>query len=454
MLERLRSFFKRGPEPPNRRGLEAAAGGYRWNSSRPLTSLPREIERGSEIIRGRVQNLVVNDALASTAVDQLVAQLVGAGIRPRPAHPSAARRTAILKAHTAWARRADAEGRLDWFGLQAASVRSMITLGEAFLRIERGPDRTVPFRLRLLDPRLVPAVDQELPTGARLRAGVEVSPTGERLAYHLRPLDGSSLEPIRVPASEMIHLFRPLAPGQMRGLSWLSPILMRLQDVADLQDARLVTFKSAALYTASIETPAALDGSAPFDPDPKSYDVGLEPGSVFHMLPGDKLTFNQPPSPDESYQHYLAAMLTQVAACLGLTYEQLTGDTSRSNFSSSRVALLNQAAILDPIQHGLIVPQLVRPIWEKFIAFSILNKAFDAPDFASFPDDYAAEFHPPTRAYVDPEKEVNALRAAIDAGLTSRAQVVSQQGYDVEQIDAERAADAAREASFKLKETP
>ena len=57
---------------------------------------------------------------------------------------------------------------------------------------------------------------------------------------------------------------------------------------------------------------------------------------------------------------------------------------------------------------------------------------------------------PPRNDWVDPQKDVAAEVAAINAGLMSRRQAVAARGYDLEALDAEIAADNARAASLGL----
>jgi capsid protein len=57
---------------------------------------------------------------------------------------------------------------------------------------------------------------------------------------------------------------------------------------------------------------------------------------------------------------------------------------------------------------------------------------------------------PPRNDWVDPAKDVAAEVAAINAGLMSRRQAVAARGYDLEQLDAEIAADNERAASLGL----
>jgi capsid protein len=54
-----------------------------------------------------------------------------------------------------------------------------------------------------------------------------------------------------------------------------------------------------------------------------------------------------------------------VAAAMGITYEQLTGDLTQVNYSSIRAGLLEFRRRCEAIQHGVIVHQLCRPIWRR-----------------------------------------------------------------------------------------
>jgi capsid protein len=57
---------------------------------------------------------------------------------------------------------------------------------------------------------------------------------------------------------------------------------------------------------------------------------------------------------------------------------------------------------------------------------------------------------PPKWDWVDPLKDARAEIEQIDAGLKSRTQALTERGYDAEQVDAEIAADQAREKSLGL----
>jgi capsid protein len=59
---------------------------------------------------------------------------------------------------------------------------------------------------------------------------------------------------------------------------------------------------------------------------------------------------------------------------------------------------------------------------------------------------------------VDPQKDMAAMREALALGLTSRTKAVNELGWNADDLDAEIAADRAREAdlglSFSTTDTP
>ncbi len=92
-----------------------------------------------------------------------------------------------------------------------------------------------------------------------VRSGIEFDGLGRRVAYHLyrsHPDDGrlapmsgqGGLDTVRVDASEIIHLYRVLRPGQIRGEPWLSRALVKLNELDQYDDAELVRKKTAAMF--------------------------------------------------------------------------------------------------------------------------------------------------------------------------------------------------------------
>jgi lambda family phage portal protein len=243
-----------------------------------------------------------------------------------------------------------------------------------------------------------------------------------------------------------VHLFEPLQPGQLRGLPWLTPALLRLHDLAQFEDAALVRQKTSALFAGFLYSP---DGSAAGfsgDQSGSALEAGLEPGTLKIIPPGFDIKFSDPAEGAAEYDAFVKMQLRAVAAAIGCTYEQLSGDMTGVNYSSARVALIDFRRRVQAIQQQIVVHQLCRPVWRRFIETAVLQGSLSG----DLEELLAARWIPPALAWVDPLKDVQAEILAIGAGLKSRAEAVGERGRDVEELDQELAADQARATALNL----
>jgi lambda family phage portal protein len=255
------------------------------------------------------------------------------------------------------------------------------------------------------------------------------------------------LDTVRVPASEIVHLFRPLRPGQIRGEPWLARALVKLNELDQYDDAELVRKKTAAMFAGFITRMSPEDNLMGEGlPDANGAAMaGLEPGTMQILEPGEDVKFSQPADVGASYAEFLRMQFRAVAAAMGITYEMLTGDLTQVNYSSIRAGLLEFRRRCEAIQHNVIVHQLCRPIWRAWMEQAALEGALALPQFNQNKRDYlAAKWIPQGWQWVDPKKEFDAMLTAIRAGLLSRSEAISAFGYDAEDIDREIAADNQR----------
>src|SRR5262249_3172563 len=271
----------------------------------------------------------------------------------------------------AWARwtdDADADQRCDFYGLESLVARAVIESGECFVQMLVTPDG---LRLRLLDSEMVPLSETRvLDEGRRVIQGVELHAAGTRLAYPVykrRPaVPRFSTDLIRVPAEQMLHVGQVLVPGQIRGVSWLTPVLLRLRDIHACDDAQLQRQAIAALFAGFIRrpegaTPPGMLGESAANPEPT-----LEPGTISYLAEGEDITFPSTP-PVSDVVAFLQLQLRAVAAGLGVPAHLVEGDMSQTNYSSIRGALVEYRARIEALQHQLLVFQLCRPVWKAWI---------------------------------------------------------------------------------------
>jgi len=434
--------------PARKRSLDAAGGGRRWRDA-PLTANAGTIHGGAATIAGRASHFALNSPLGARAVEVLTANAVGAGIKPRSLHPREGVRDALHRRFGAWTDEADADGLADFFGLQQAVMRDLVIHGEALFQLV--PDRrTLAPTLRRLHPeQLDRSLTRQTDGGNVIYAGVEFDRTGRRVAYHVRPhapgdaLAGMAATPVRIGADEILHVFRPLTPGQVRGLSWFAPVLLTARELDQLSDAMTVRARVAALFAGFIRKP---DGGPILDGEQTGTDleVSLEPGALVNLGAGDDVSF--PNVPDQGgAAGLMEQQLRAIAAGLGITYEQLTGDYSQVNYSSARAALLEFRRFIEGVQHHTIIHQFARPVWREWVKSQVLSGGIPAREFAANRADFmAVKWLPPAWQWVDPAKDAKAAEIELSANLRSRAEIIAERGYDAEEVDAEIAADAAR----------
>ena len=269
-----------------------------------ISNLNSDIVRGTEIIRRRAGYQARNNPLIVAASNALVTNIIGPGIRPVSQHLSKVMRKRL---HELWARfvdTADADGALDFYGMQGLLVRNMIELGEGLARFRpRRPwdDLPVPLQIQALHPSMMPI--DTVPYGSpNVRAGIEFDSLGRRVAYHIlrERLDdpftiGTDLTPARVIADDVIHLYdATVEPGLLRGLSWLNPVIALANDLDKLQVAALKRAEVSSMLIGAVTDPNGQAASLDGEEEDGSLGVRMTPGTFINLDGGQKVEFLDP----------------------------------------------------------------------------------------------------------------------------------------------------------------
>ena len=462
ILDALRRRRTGGGPAAVRARLEGAMAKRRLRGWQPpLENINSLVASGGPRLLARARELVVSNGYAANACEAFAANLVGDGIKPSSLIEEAEVRDRVQRLWLAWTDEADADGLTDFYGLQAMVAREMFVAGECFVRLRprRAEDGLlVPLQLQLLQSEMLPFEKTEELGGRRIRCGIEFDAIGRRLAYHFRrrhPGDstdrGSPIpETVRVPASEVLHIYRPIDAGQIRGLPHVAPAMVRLFLLDQYDDAELDRKKTAAMFAGFITKTAPEEpmmGEAEADLDGAAI-ASLEPGTMQVLLPGEDVKFSSPADVGSSYEAFQYRTLLAVSASLGLPYHLVTGDVRQANYSSLRAELVEFRRRVQQLQHGVIAHQLCRPVWARWLETAQLAGRLDLPDPAAA---RMVQWIPPRWDWVDPLKDIQAQVLAMEAGITSRRKVVEATGYDIEEVDRENAADAARATGLGLR---
>jgi lambda family phage portal protein len=432
-------FGNEGPDLQKRNGIEAGGGGRRWHGPPMLNAPQASILAARAPAKARAAGLSMNNPTGARIVETWLAGLVGKGWQALSQHPDPATRRTLNN-----------EFEEHMLALMPVAVRALVRDGEAFIRTSvsgsdaDGSGRGAFSSVALPADQIDPSLTRDLGNGARIVAGVEFDANDRIVAYHILPdAPGTPFgligQAVRVPAREVLHVFDQLFPGQVRGMSWLAPVLLKLADFDAASDAMLMTLKVQSLMTGFVRD--AEGGTAGFESTDGSLNVSLEPGAMRVLPFGAEVEFSQPGQGLSQAVEFVKGQQREIAVGVGLTYEQVTGDLSGTNYSSARVGLLEFRRRAEMLQRVLLEAQLLRPLWRRWIDAKALAGEIGASE-SELADYRAVKFVSPGWAWVDPLKEVNGDIRAMEAGLKSRAEIVAGRGRDIAELDEEIAADS------------
>lgn len=440
-----------------------------WRPSR--RHLNSQLAAEGPTLRARIRSLIANTPYGANASETFVSYAVGHGIKPSPSSelPLEQRRM-IRKAFYKWTDEADADGLTDFYGLQVMAAQALFEAGEVFIRRRdrRAEDGlSVPLQLQLLEAdQLDESYTIEAPNGNMIRMGIEFNAIGKRVAYHFwktHPNDdtqrGMGLgERVRVPAEMVLHIFKPLRPGQIRGRPWLVPGMVKMYDLDQYDDAEILRKKGAAMHMGVVThqagqnindagfIPLNADGTPAIAPDEVgTTSVEMEAGTVPVLPEGFDIKFNTPADVGPNYEAFQYRALLALSASMGLPYFDVTGDTSKANYSSLRAALVAVRRRIEQFQWMVLVYQMCRPVYQWWLPAAVLSGAVKLPGYFRDPDKFMdVKWMPPPWDWVDPLKDVKADIEAINAKLKSRSSYIEERGEDPDDVDEEIIQDEVR----------
>lgn len=411
------------------------------------------LDYGASRLRDQSRDLCRSNTYAAGIRNRVMAHVVGTGIVPQVADATA------KSLFARWTDEAAADGVTDFYGMQALAVSAVVEAGEVFIRFRqrRAEDGlSVPLQLQMLEAEHVPFDKNEAtPSGGYIRQGIEFNAIGSRVAYWMyrrHPADntpgGADLIPVRVPAAEVMHIFWPTRPGQLRGEPWLTRAMAKLKDLDAYDDAELVRKKTAAMFAGFVRRPVP-EGMSEEDlarawGDGATIDGGvgiatLEPGTMQILEPGEDIEFSAPGDVGGQYEAFMRRQLLAIAAAVGVLYEQLTGDYSQGNDRLWRAAFNEFRRLCEQWQHHMVVFQFCRPVWRRWSDMAVLSGALDASVLPA-----TVPWVPQGWPYINPVQDATAKKIEVRGGFTSRSRVISERGDSAVEIDAENAADRKR----------
>ncbi len=435
----------------------------------------------------RSRDLVRNHGVAAGAIQTLVDNVVGTGLRlvALPDYKALGRDKAWADE---WSRQAeslwrgwaegpdcDAARSLTFAGLTAQVFRSGLINGEAL---------ALPLWLPTRDARFATAIQMVEPDrlcnpngrvdGRQLRGGIEIDRYGAPRAYWIAkqhpgdrylagpsPMEQWERIPVRTRFGRLrvIHVHDKERTGQNRGKPILTAIMPLFKMLDHYERSELQAAVVNAMIAAFVETP--LDGesiSELFGGSAEDYiaarnewQVKLQGGAVIPVFPGDKIAPFTPSRPNSAYGTFVENVLRHIGTGLNIPFELLMKDFSKTNYSSARAALMEAWRFFMGRRQWLAT-YWARPVYELWLEEAVNKGLIDAPGFYENKAAWTrCKWIGPGRGWIDPVKEAQASKIRMEIGLSTLEDECATQGLDWEEVLEQRAREQAKMSELGLK---
>ncbi len=416
---------------------------------------------GADALRAWSRSLVRDNAYAWNVVDTIVSNVIGDGITAQsiaetPKGEDIEDVNDIRdKVWSDWCEVCDINGELTFHEMQALCQREMVEAGEVLVRLIKTPGKTykgisrpVPLALELIEADRL-SLDRDTFTTRtsrenenRIIRGVELDDKGKAVAYHVYPEHPNSPYtfknqlPERIPASEIIHLYRKDRVGQSRGVSWFAPIMSWMRDLGVYVDNEIQASAVASCFGVAIKTdsPAgsllAPEGEDTVNSDGNSLEY-LEPAMVVRLKPGESVESINPGRPNSASEPWINLMLRGICAGTGTNYEAIAKDFSKTSYSSSRTSKLEDKPRYKRWQN-YVVSHLCQPVWDEFFNAAAREGLDGFPTSTELLEDRRkvspVEWLRPEQPWVDPQSEQASAEGAVNAHMSTLQEVIGSRG--------------------------
>jgi lambda family phage portal protein len=403
-----------------------------------------------ETVRARARDLERNSDMANSVIGAYKRNVVGLGVTLQANTPSERLNEQIEDAWEKWCKRTNCDvtetqsfSQMTRMAVERKKVDGGILFRKCYLR----SGGIVPFRLQALE---VDELDTSamIPHGKnnRVVGGIEYNSYNKPMGYWIKQysIDGfSNIEPVYVPAKDIIFIYTKRRPSQIREMSDLSPTITRIRDANEFMTAVSVKERIAACLSVFIKKTIPTTGigrgvGTRAEPGSVSYEgKTISPGMIKELNAGDEIQVVNPTGQATDAASYVKLQQRLVGAGQGLSYEATSRDMSQSNYSSARQGIIEDEQTY--IEDKEIFDEFRDEVYETFIISGVLSGLFDIPHFWD-PDKKEKylkhEWVSAPKRWIDPLKESQATKTALQTGQKTFQQVAAENGRDwKDQID-------------------
>lgn len=401
-----------------------------------------------DTIRARARDLERNSDIANSVIGAYRRNVIGHGYTLRARTHNETLNKQIQEAWKEWCKRKNCDVT------ETQSFNQMLRMAERRKKVDGGilfkkcytADGLLPFKLQALEVDELD-ISRVAPHNLKCRVvgGIEFNTYNKPMGYWIKQydIDGfGRVEPVYVPAKDIIYYFGKNRPTQIREMSDLSHTIPRVRDSNEFMTAVSVKERIAACLAVFVKkiipTTGGFARGVTVDNRPREdYDgKRISPGMIKELNAGDEIQVVNPAGQATDATSYIKLQQRLIGAGQGLSYEATSRDMSQSNYSSARQGIIEDGqTYIEDIE--LLQEVVMDEVYETFIISGVLAGLFHIPDFWENKQKYFRhEWVAAPKKWIDPSKEATANKIALQTGQKTYQQIAAENGKDwKEQID-------------------
>jgi len=417
-------------------------------------------------LRERSRDLSRNSPVASGALGQTTTNVIGTGLslEPKPntnilklTDEQAAEWAAYTKfewALFASSKDCDITRRLNFYQLQDLIFRSRWESGDVFVLTPNKPRGNVyNLALQVIEADRVSNPNRQV-NNKTLVDGIKLDEYGAPISCYISDRHPGDIRYKPTKWDEyaffgkdnrrnVLHLYRILRPGQVRGVPEVAAIIEQLKQLGTYTNAELQAAVTSGMFSVFVKMDPDAFGDL-FDKDAqKTYveDAGKWDGSLdnggraVNILPGESIESANPGRPNSEFDPFVQSILRQIGMALEIPYEVLIMHF-QSSYSAARAALLSAWRTYRRWRDWTAT-EFCQPVYELWLAEAVANGRINAPGFFADPLVRAAwcgaQWIGDGPGSIDPSKEVDAAQKRVDMTIsTLEAESILHDGVDWE----------------------
>ena len=409
-----------------------------WSVSNVSAEMTDRASR--EYVRARARDLERNSDMMNSILWARKRNVIGSGFQLQAKTSGEDLNTELEKLWKKWckARNCDVTGTQSLNQiLRMAVVRKHVDGGILFVK-RYTRDGMIPFSLQMIEVdeldtmHVIPGNPKHKVVG-----GIEYNEYNRPVGYWIRQyqIDGISIaEPVYVKADDVLFYHSKRRPSQIREMSDMAHTITRIRDVNEFVTAVSVKQRIEACLAVFIKKALPVSGigrtNTPAHDSRVEYDgKRLSPGMIQEMNAGDEIDVVNPTGQSADATSFVKLHQKMIGAGQGISYEATSRDMSETNYSSAR-----QGAIEDELtfmEEEEQILSILDEIYETFVISCVLAGLVSIPNFWENKEDYLShEWIKMPKKWIDPLKEANATKTALNFGIKTYKQIAAENGTD------------------------